>query len=336
MSHHLSGLGVSPISSDGRSHITDLFVFQKPGDANKTIIILDVNPVLSTTDGAVDPGAVYEIDIDSDADAVADAALRVRFSPALDGSQTAEVQLARGRAAAADVNAGEIIIRDAPVSTGAEPRITTGGEYRVFTGVRSDPFFADFAGAQNNFQWTGEDYFAEKDIFGIVLEVPNSTLGPSPQVGIWARVVVTHEGSLVQSDRVGRPAIDFVFNANDDDKRVWNQQAPKDDTKGFQSKFAGVFEQAGHPRDEAEQLAAQLLPDILTYDYTSGAGYLNGRKLTDDVINMGLAMLTGGKVPHDGLRPHGDLLPDFPYLGGPHEAAVTGKALGVGEPARPQ
>jgi hypothetical protein len=47
-------------------------------------------------------------------------------------------------------------------------------------------------------------------------------------------------------------------------------------------------------------------------------GYPNGRKLTDDVINMGVALLTQGAVPHDGLRPHADLRPDFPYLGSPH------------------
>jgi hypothetical protein len=45
---------------------------------------------------------------------------------------------------------------------------------------------------------------------------------------------------------------------------------------------------------------------------------LNGRKLTDDVINLGIALLTNGAVLHDGLRPHADLRPDFPYLGTPH------------------
>ena len=56
----------------------------------------------------------------------------------------------------------------------------------------------------------------------------------------------------------------------------------------------------------------------MTYDYSSAEGYPNGRKLTDDVINMGIALLTNGAVPHDGLRPHADLRSDFPYLGSPH------------------
>jgi hypothetical protein len=37
-----------------------------------------------------------------------------------------------------------------------------------------------------------------------------------------------------------------------------------------------------------------------------------------DVINMGIAILTNGAVPHDGLRPHTDLLSDSPTLGNPH------------------
>ncbi len=49
---------------------------------------------------------------------------------------------------------------------------------------------------------------------------------------------------------------------------------------------------------------------------------MNGRKLTDDVTNMGFAMLTNGAVTHDGLRPHADLRSDFPYVGSPHEQRV--------------
>jgi len=155
-------------------------------------------------------------------------------------------------------------------------------------------------------------------VFGIVLEVPNSSLGPDSNVGFWGRVLVPHDGQLVQGDRIARPAIDFVFNESEDEKRTWNQQEPAEDRALFLDKFAHVFERGGYSSDEAKELAGNLLPDILTFDYTSSEGYLNGRKLTDDVINMGIALLTNGAVPHDGLRPHTDLLSDFPYLGRPH------------------
>ena len=79
-----------------------------------------------------------------------------------------------------------------------------------------------------------------------------------------------------------------------------------------------MFEHAGHPKDRAATLAGSLLPDLMTYDYASSEGFPNGRNLTDDVINMGIALLSNGAVPHDGLRPHADLRADFPFLGIPH------------------
>jgi len=318
MSHHLSGLGISATSMDARSHITDLYAFQKPGDTGKTILILDVNPSSPVTEDAVDPESVYEIEVDSDGDAVADRAFRVGFSAVRDETQTATVQLATGHDVTGDLTAGEVIVEDAPVTFGSEPALTAAGDFRFFAGIRSDPFFADFAGAANDFQWTGEDYFAEKNVFGIAPEVPNSALGPDPHVGFWGRVLVPHGGQLVQGDRIGRPAIDFVFNESEDDKRTWNQQEPAADRELFLDRFAHVFEHGGYSSGQAKELAGNLLPDILTFDYRSSEGYLNGRKLTDDVINMGIALLTNGAVPHDELRPHSDLLAEFPYLGNPH------------------
>jgi len=318
MAHHVSGLGLGPTSMDPRSHITDLYAFQKPGDPHKTILVMDINPHSPITADAVDSESVYDFGVDTDADAAIDVAFRVRFSPVVANSQTASVQLATGRQAAADLDAGETIIQEAPVTFGTEPQITTVGDFRFFGGLRSDPFFADPVGAGNNFQWTGKDFFADKNVFGIVLEVPNSALGPNSPVGIWARVLVPHDGRLVQGDRAGRPGIDATFNQSDDDKRVWNQQEPSKDRDLFLDKFASVFENAGHPKDRATTLAGSLLPDLLTYDYSNSDGFPNGRNLNDDVINMGIALLSNGAVPHDGLRPHADLQSDFPFLGTPH------------------
>lgn len=318
MAHHVSGLGISPTSMDPRSHITDLYVFQKPGDAGKTILVMGINPESPITEDAVDSESVYEFGVDNDADAVIDVAFRVRFSSVEAGSQTADVQLATGRGAAADLDAGETIISDAPVTFGAEPQITTVGDFRFFVGLRSDPFFADPEGAGNNFQWTGKDFFADKNVFGIVLEVPNSALGANPQVGVWARVLVPHDGQLVQGDRVGRPGIDNVFNQSNDDKIIWNSQEPVKDRELFLGKFTSVFEHAGYPADQAAALAASQLPDLVTYDYSSAEGAPNGRNLTDDVINAQIALLSNGHVPSDGLLPHDDLLPEFPFLGNPH------------------
>jgi hypothetical protein len=64
--------------------------------------------------------------------------------------------------------------------------------------------------------------------------------------------------------------------------------------------------------------ALQVLPDILHYDRTKPATYPNGRVPTDDVYSIRFAWLTNGKVPPSGLKPHDDLLAEFPYLGPPN------------------
>jgi hypothetical protein len=303
---------------DPRSHITDLYVFQKPGDADKTILVMGINPNSPITEDAVDHESVYEFGVDNDGDAVIDVAFRVRFSPVKANTQSASVQVAAGREAAADLDAGVTVIPEAPVTFDTKPDITTVGDYSFFGGLRSDPFFADPIGAGNNFQWTGQDFFADKNVFGIVLEVPNSVLGPNPHVGVWARVLVPHDGRMVQGDRAGRPGIDNNFNQDVADKRVWNTQEPAKDRELFLDKFAHIFEHSGYPADEAVALAESLLPDLVAYDYTSAEGAPNGRNLTDDVINQGIALLSNGVVPKDGLRPHDDLLSEFPFLGAPH------------------
>ena len=64
-----------------------------------------------------------------------------------------------------------------------------------------------------------------------------------------------------------------------------------------------------------------MLPEILSYDPTRPASFPgNGRTLTDDAVDVFLAILTNGKVTGDKVGPHGDLLAEFPYLGPPHIA----------------
>ncbi len=327
MSHHLSGLGLHLLSMDARSHLTDLYAFQKPGDRNKTALIMNVNPLSPITEDAVDHQSVYEIRIDTNGDARAEIAFRVRFSPVANGAQTATVRWAMGADVSGDAHRGQIIVQDAPVSFGPSPQVTISGDYRFFAGMRSDPFFADAEGAKQGFKWTGRDTFIDKNVFGVVLEVPNRALGPNPQVGVWARVLVPHQGGLVQGDRLGRPAIDFAFNQNQEDKRTFNLMGPERDQDLFAEKFAHVLEHVGgYSNEQAMGIAGHLLPDILGYDYSSPDGYPNGRRLTDDVINMGLAVMTNGALLPDGLGPHADLIADFPYMGVPHKA-LAGAAV---------
>lgn len=334
MADHLDAPGLMSPSMDPAADITDIYAFQKPGDPSKSILILNVNPLAPTLSKQFDPTAIYEIKVDTNGDAVADIAYRITFTPPdRHGQQFAAVHMATGSAAAGAGREGEELFFNVPTSLTKTSKvfIASRGGYEFFAGMRSDPFFFDLLGFLNNFQFTGSDFFIDKNVFSIVLGVPNRAgLGPNPKVGIWARVLKPGAGgALTQIDRMGRPAINTVFN-HGEDKNTFNHIQPTQDRttltvddnpkKGvtFLESFTLTLQSFGHPRAEAEAIAKILVPDILAYDYSSAAGFLNGRKLTDDVIDIELALVTNGKVTTDKVGPHTDLLPKFPYMGAPH------------------
>ena len=223
-----------------------------------------------------------------------------------------------GARAAGTNDGGQIIVEAAPVSMGLNPCVTEAGGYRFFAGWRSDPFFFDTKGALNNLQFTGEDFFADKDVCSIVLEVSNSVLG-SRRVGLWARTLDSAGGGWIQADRGALPAqAVFLVGAERD---AYLAGEPADDAR-FVAVFAHGLEHAGgYTPEEARRVARTLLPDILSYDPRRAASFpRNGRTLTDDAADAFLAILTNGKVTGDRVGPHGDLLNEFPYLGSPHNA----------------
>jgi hypothetical protein len=70
VSHHYSGPNLGFPRGDARLDLTDLFAFPKPGDLNKSVLVMNVHPSSSanprqpTTDEPFSPDALYEIKID--------------------------------------------------------------------------------------------------------------------------------------------------------------------------------------------------------------------------------------------------------------------------------
>ncbi|HEY3524472.1 MAG TPA: DUF4331 family protein, partial [Candidatus Limnocylindrales bacterium] len=223
----------------------------------------------------------------------------------------------------------------------------TGSDTKAFAGVRSDPFFFDLLGFLGSVKGQGtrqlddgkqSDFFTHLNTLAIVLEVPNWQLkGDGRNVGVWAE---TRFPNGRHADYVGRPAINTVFNASAADKTLFNRTAPfrqptasgglfRTNVINTLEAFSSLDSEGAYSASEAGTLAGILLPDEIRYDVGStAAGPLNGRGLSDDVIDVELNIVTGGfpfagrnatgAIPTDGVGPHSDYQAAFPYLGAPH------------------
>jgi hypothetical protein len=122
---------------------------------------------------------------------------------------------------------------------------------------------------------------------------------------------------------MGRPAINTVLisgGAPGGNKDLFNRTSPKDDMAKWRTEMVNNLKAPPLSRSDADAngLADILLPDILTYDPQNSGGFLNGRKLTDDVIDIELSVLSNNAVTTDFVDNDSTFLSVFPYLGVPN------------------
>ena len=306
-SDHLDAPGVE---GNGQADINDLFAFQSPENADNSVLVLTVNPgagALSPTNFST--ALDYDILVDNDGDGVPDVSFTTRFADT-DGGQSFTTTRTAGDTTTT-------------VASGATGTSVISGDAQVATGVFDDPFFFDLDGFNDGFNFTGEDFFAGLDVSAIVLEVPSADLG-AENVGIYARTI-TDDG--VQIDRVGRPAINTVLipTGSKDD---FNAAVPVDDFDVFGADVNATIASLSD-QDNADALTPVLLPDLLTFDTSDASGFLNGRGLSDDVIDATLGLVTAGALTSDGVDSNDAAFLDvFPFL-----AAANGVASA--EPTAP-
>ena len=122
---------------------------------------------------------------------------------------------------------------------------------------------------------------------------------------------------------MGRPAINTATIPSQF-KDVFNEGTPFSDTQLYTS---AVIEDLmllyGVSESYAAGIAGVVLPDLLTIDTSKPSGFLNGRKLTDDVIDAELKLLTNGALTTDRVSNDSVFSNSFPYLGGPNPRAPT-------------
>jgi hypothetical protein len=308
-------------ASDLRTDLTDVYAFPAV-QVGRSVLVMCVNPEATPGGDNIDPRASYELKLDADGDAMADIAFHVRFSgPDERGSAT--VYRSTGVDAGGVGPVGVAIVEDAPISSASRIRISESGGYRFFAGLRSDPHFKDIVGFRNNFQFTGHDPVADRNVFGIALEVPNEALGADGSIRLWARTMTMVDGAWVQVDQAARPGINNAFNLDELDNEAFCRSSPAHQVAEFGEKFTAFLRSLDYDADEASALLPDLLPDWLLYDPSRPSGYPNGRRLTDDTADLLASLLTKGRITSDGVGPHTDLLADFPFLGPPRPAGAA-------------
>lgn len=313
--------------------------------------------------GIFDPALRYRFELDTNGDAKPDGDIDVRFSPraAVGGvpqAQTATINLPNGRTFTAPSTNSSNTADAAPT-----PVITTDPQSNVsfFAGLTDDPFFFDIpafgrfnasirAGTPNPSVFNrGRDTFAGYNTMAIALSLPLSLIrGPANQLGVIIQTQrrtpqfynsrsgeVAGAGRWTNVDRMGNPAVNVVlvpFNQknmhnagsaiDDANKRFW--PGILDTLQNFYKTDAtsiAVFENLIVKRGDYLRLDLTI-PNTGT---NSEAQFPNGRRLTDDVVDI-LNFLINNRQPLPDNANANDvpLRTTFPFLAPSHQPRVPG------------
>ena len=150
---------------------------------------------------------------------------------------------------------------------------------------------------------------------------------------------------------MGRPAINTVFNNTNAEKEAANRLRPSDDRSFDRDNVIATMTAIDHVLEvnaapnytaaEIRGIANVLTPDTLTIKLGLNAGFLNGRRLSDDVINAEFSLLTHGNVTSDGVNandcdvPGHVPLPRRTALTDPRPGPATGRSGTHHSSARP-
>ena len=327
------------VMGDRAADINDIYAFRSPENPDNLVVALTVNPLTAPpenlgSDFATD--VAYEIHVDNTGDLIADATVSVTFA----GGEFTVAGLG-------DPITGAVT----PASIDATPaaaQITESGGIRVFAGQRDDPFFFDLVGYTNfvsgpfvpaaGLRPAGEDpsdTLAGLNVSAIVIELPITALtgAETSDTGViraWA--TTSRDGARV--DRMAIPAINTVLIPSDS-KDAFNQGDPVNDEATFRAESEATIQglrdavdavlgaQDGGPLGDldAAAVAGAPIPDVVTIDFSQPVGFTNGRTLTDDVIDVALALVLNRTVGDAVDGNDVSFLSTFPYLAPPHQPA---------------
>jgi hypothetical protein len=303
------------VSENGQIDINDIYVFQSPNNPDNTVLIMTVNPLAGVQSPTTfrSRGPDYEFHINNQGSFKFDAIIKVNFgNPDANQVQKVVVKLV-DRIKRTE----KVLFRGV---TGENIQMIN-GDGLFHAGVFDDPFFFDLLAFRDNLNFcpggVGANFFDGLNVSAIALEIPSALLVSSPDnpnIGVWGFI---KDNNNKQIERMGRPAINTVLIPSGQ-KDEFNRTVPSKDQEKFRDEVVATLLALGNSEERANQLADILLPDILTFDTSSSAGFLNGRRLNDDVIDAELNLLTNGAVTTDCVGNDSNFSNDFPYLAPPN------------------
>jgi len=236
------------------------------------------------------------------------------------------------------------------------PSAGVSSDIKFFAGETDDPFFFDIpafgrtiAGIRDGtlpgdfltnptFFGRGRDTFAGYNTLAIAFSIPKAALANSDptKTKIGLNVIAQRRGTelnlkkgalagtrrgaggFVAVDREGNPAINVAF-VPFNRKNEYNASSPKDDASGkFTADIVASITALNPGVTTLGALAgiAVFSGDLLTLDTATSAGWPNGRKLNDDVIDTALSVLFSPTTVKDNVDANDVAFEaTFPYLG---------------------
>lgn len=307
----------------------------------------------------------FNFEVENTGDAVPDKFIRVTFSPKTGPTtpQTATIQLPDGTSFTAPTTAPSNTAETAPAPVVTTDPVSG---VSFFAGLADDPFFFDIpafgrfvasvrAGTPDAtvFQ-RGRDSFAGYNVLAIALSVPAASLkgtngniigtSQSSQRRVFqlidAKGNVAGSGRWVNTDRQGLPGINTVL-IPFGRKKEYNHAGPADDAAGtFAGDIVASLESLGTNATNIGILAGLAVAsgDILRVDTSiansgpgggnnSGAGFPNGRRPADDVIDTILFFVANQNTLGDSVNGNDVPFRDtFPFLGASQQPLPKGAA----------
>jgi Domain of unknown function (DUF4331) len=354
MSHHFD---TPTAREDPRINLCDLYLF--PGRAGMTAMAMTVNPDAGISAPVTfRDEAIYAFRFDLNGDHREEVTFKVRFGEVthVDGDdhrhvQTFQVRRATGEDAVRGIG-GELIIEG---RTGDIIKNDKG--QMAFAGLAPDLFAGDGAALgvfrnalfkDNRFDpdafLNRKNFFYNRNVTAIVIEIPNSMIGKG-LIHCWATSSLYGHAPEVQVSRWGLPLITNAFMPDMDMREKFNRAVPADDVSAFgphigevAERLSGLARSAASPSEYGKQVVARLLPAVLPYELGTPAAFdfagFNGRRLTDDTMDVILTLATNTALG-DGVAPdRGRTRTDFPYFGEPYIAAEQVEVVPAAMPAK--